>query len=262
MEQHDPRGLSMTVNEVFFINAPGKGTVLTGYLDGAGLLRVGDSMACGERAYEILSIEMFRQARKEIDGGHNVGLGLGLDVAADGFTGQSVSFLPRPGSGVPALTPEGWAVPDRVAVVVGWSGQRGAGRPRVAALVLDGLTVTLHDQDGSMLFSAAGPALTVTTIGMTRLGVTTADKVTRYLIGPEPRLARSPQAAALIKKYRAAVYPDLRLAAPPRWWQRLMITPAIRALNRKIIWQGVLLTMLRSRQVVIGGPPDAAHPGR
>ena len=134
-----------------------------------------------------------------------------------------------------------------VAVLVGCSDRRAVPRARIAALVLDGLTVTLHDQDDSTLFSAAGAALRVEAIGSTRLGVAAPGQVTRYLVGPVAWWAASPRAAALIEKYRADVFPDLRLAAPPRWWQRLMVTPATRALNHKIIWQGVLLAMLRSR---------------
>lgn len=251
MQSPDPQGLSMTVKNVFFVNAPGKGTVLTGHLDGWGVLRVGDGLACGDQAFEILSIEKFRHALRQIEGGHDVGLALGIHVPVNGFAGQTVTFLPRPAAGVPALTPQGWAVPSHTAVMVGWSSQRGVVRPRFGALVFDGLTVALHDEDDSELFSVHGSRLVVRAVGTTLSVVNREEDVAaRYIVGPDPRWAGSPRAATLLAKHRVEVYPDLRLAAVPRWWQRIMIVPASRALNRKIIWRDVLLAMLRTRGAV------------
>lgn len=256
MQSPDPQGLSMTVKDVFFVNTPGKGAVLTGHLDGSGVLRVGDGLACGDQVFEILGIEKFRHVLKQIEGGHDVGLALGTHVPVTGFAGRTVTFLPRPSVGVPALTPQGWAVPSHTAVMVGWSSQRGVVRPRFGALVFDGLTVALHDEDDSELFSVHGSRLVVRAVGTTLSVVNREDDVAgsagmaRYIVGPDPRWAGSPRAATLLAKHRVEVYPDLRLATVPRWWQRIMIMPASRALNRKIIWRDVLLAMLRTRGAV------------
>jgi hypothetical protein len=286
MESPDPQGLSMTVKDVFFVNTPGRGTVLTGHLDGCGVLRVGDGLACGDQVFEILGIEKFRHVLRQIEGGHDVGLALGTRVPATGFAGRAVTFLPRPGPGVPALTPQGWAVPSHTAVMVGWSSQRGVVRPRFGALVFDGLTVALHDEDDSELFSVHGSRLVVRAVGTTLSVVNREEDVAvgclpgsassavgfppgsassavgflpgsasmaRYIVGPDPRWAGSPRAATLLAKHGVEVYPDLRLAAVPRWWQRIMIMPASRALNRKIIWRDVLLAMLHTRGAVTSG---------
>src|SRR5579859_8096043 len=308
MESPDPQGLSMTVKDVFFVNTPGRGTVLTGHLDGCGVLRVGDGLACGDQVFEILGIEKFRHVLRQIEGGHDVGLALGTRVPATGFAGRAVTFLPRPGPGVPALTPQDWAVPSHTAVMVGWSSQRGVVRPRFGALVFDGLTVALHDEDDSELFSVHGSRLVVRAVGTTLSVVNREEDVAvgclpgsassavgfppgsassavgfppgsassavgfppgsassavgflpgsasmaRYIVGPDPRWAGSPRAATLLAKHGVEVYPDLRLAAVPRWWQRIMIMPASRALNRKIIWRDVLLAMLRTRGAVTSG---------
>jgi hypothetical protein len=263
----------MTVKDVFFENTPGKGTVLAGHLDGCGVLRVGDGLACGDQVFEILGIEKFRHTLRQIEGGHDVGLALGTRVPVNGFAGRTVTFLPRPSSGVPALTPQGWAVPSHTAVMVGWSSQRGVVRPRFGALVFDGLTVALHDEDDSELFSVHGSRLVVRAVGTT-LSVVNREEhfavgrlsgaesmaverlsgagstAARYIVGPDPRWAGSPRAATLLAKHGVEVYPDLRLAAVPRRWQRIMIMPTSRALNRKIIWRDVLLAMLRTRGAV------------
>jgi hypothetical protein len=251
MQSPDPQGLSMTVRDVFFVNTPGKGAVLAGHLDGRGVLRVGDGLTCGEQVLEILGIEKFKHSLRQIEGGHDVGLAVGSHVPTEGFAGRTVSFRPRPGSGVPALTPQGWAVPSHTAVMVGWSGQRGVVRPRFGALVFDGFTVALHDEDDSELFSVHGCRLVVRAIGTTLSVVNREEDVAaRYVIGPDPRWAGSPRAATLLAKHRAEVYPDLRLAPTPPWWHRVMIMPASRALNRKLIWRDVLLAMLRTRGAV------------
>lgn len=283
MESPDPRGLSMTVKDAFFVHTPGRGAVLTGHLDGCGVLRVGDGVVCGDQVFEILGIEKFRHVLRQIEGGHDVGLALGTHVAAAGFAGRTVTFLPRPGSGVPALTPQGWAVPSHTAVMVGWSSQRGVVRPRFGALVFDGLTVALYDEDDSELFSVHGSRLVVRAVGTTLSVVNREEDIAvgcisgagstavgcvsgagstaagclrgsgsmaRYIVGPDPRWAGSPRAATLLAKHGVEVYPDLRLAAVPVWWQRIMIMPASRALNRKIIWRDVLLAMLRTRGAV------------
>jgi hypothetical protein len=262
----------MTVKDVFFVNTPGKGTVLTGHLDGWGVLQVGDGLACDDQVFEILGIEKFRHTLRRIESGHDVGLALGTRVPVNGFAGRTVSFLPRPSSGVPALTPQGWAVASHTAVMVGWSSQRGVVRPRFGALVFDGLTVALHDEDDSELFSVHGSRLVVRAVGTTLSVVNREEDVAagrlpgpgssavgrlsgpgsmaRYIVGPDPRWAGSPRAATLLAKHGVEVYPDLRLATVPRWWQRIMIMPASRALNRKIIWRDVLLAMLRTRGAV------------
>ncbi|HEY2578625.1 MAG TPA: hypothetical protein VGI74_20165 [Streptosporangiaceae bacterium] len=251
MQPLDPQGLSMTVKDAFFVNTPGKGAILTGHLDGWGVLRVGDGLACGEQVFEILGIEKFKHVLREIEGGHDVGLALGTHVPTGGFAGRSVSFLPRPSSGVPSLTPRGWAVPSHTAVMVGWSGQRGVVRPRFGALVFDGLTVALNDEDDTELFSVHGSRLVVRAIGTTLSVVNREEQIAaRYIVGPDPRWAGSPRAATLLAKHRVEVYPDLRLAPEPRWWHRIMIMPASRVLNRKIIWRDVLLAMLRTRGAV------------
>ena len=130
-----PGGLSMLVQDVFFVRAPGKGTVLTGHLDGDGQLRVGDYLACDGTTYEVLGIEQFKRVLKEIGSGANAGIALGTEVPKEQFAGKTVTFQPRPGAGVPALPVRLGRPPERRRSrrVVGPPG-RPQSQPRCAGL--------------------------------------------------------------------------------------------------------------------------------
>jgi translation elongation factor EF-Tu-like GTPase len=82
----------MRITDVFFIQLQGRGTVVTGHLDGEGLLRVGDVVVHSGRAHRIRGIEIFHKMLRESHGGMNLGLILGPEVPPRGFEGHMVSF--------------------------------------------------------------------------------------------------------------------------------------------------------------------------
>lgn len=244
-----PEGLSMLVQDAFFVRAPGKGTVLTGHLDGDGQLRVGDYLACDGTTYEVLGIEQFKRVLKEIGSGANAGIALGTAVAKEALAGKTVTFERRPTAGVPALTRDGWVVPQNVAVLVGWSDRRGVPKASPGALVFDGERVALVDQDGTALVEGPGRQVRMMPAS-SWVGLAAEGSAPLYMIGPHAHLARSPQAGLLITRHKAWVTPDMRLAGTLPWWYRLMVLPNGRILREKLIWRRVLVTMLQSRGVV------------
>jgi hypothetical protein len=245
----DPLEMSMVVEEVFFVAAPGKGTILTGHLHGQGKLRVGDDIHCGEKNYELLGIEQFRRVLKEITGEANVGLALGTEIAKEGFAGQTVTFGPRAAANVPALTPDGWVVPNRVAVLVGWSERRGVPRARVGTLRLDGLRVALLDEDDTALVDAPGTQIRVSQ-GSTWLSVQADGAPPFFVIGPSSVLGLR-AAAGVRERHQAWAQPDFRVLGPNPWWYRLLVLPAARVLRVKHVWKRALLAMLQTRGVTI-----------
>ncbi|MGA3183391.1 MAG: hypothetical protein ABSE52_02170 [Candidatus Dormibacteria bacterium] len=87
-----PETLSMRISDVFFIQLQGRGTVVTGHLDGEGLLRVGDVLVHSGRTHRIRAMETFHKMLREAHAGTNLGLILGPEVPPHGFEGHTVSF--------------------------------------------------------------------------------------------------------------------------------------------------------------------------
>lgn len=70
---YEPRpGMWMGVSDVFHIK--GRGTVITGQLEGNGLLKVGDLAACDGMRWQVRGIEMFGAKLTTAEPGANVGV--------------------------------------------------------------------------------------------------------------------------------------------------------------------------------------------
>jgi elongation factor Tu len=64
--------LWMTINDVFHI--PGRGTVVTGQLEGSVPLNVGDTLVCQGVRWQVSGIEMFRAVLTTAEPGSNIGI--------------------------------------------------------------------------------------------------------------------------------------------------------------------------------------------
>jgi translation elongation factor EF-Tu-like GTPase len=98
----DPHGpaLWMRVEDVFHIR--GRGTVVTGKLDGAGELRVGDTLHCDGASWKVSGVEQFRKSLQVAQPGAIIGVLLGNGPPGDMLRGRVVGFGARganPGSG-------------------------------------------------------------------------------------------------------------------------------------------------------------------
>jgi translation elongation factor EF-Tu-like GTPase len=83
-------GLWMTVDDIFHIQ--GRGTVVTGQLQGDGEVHVGDHLLIDGQSWRISAIEMFRATMMSASSGMNVGLLLGKGPKADALRGRTVRF--------------------------------------------------------------------------------------------------------------------------------------------------------------------------
>jgi elongation factor Tu len=95
-------GLWMTVSDVFHI--PGRGTVVTGQLEGNVPLNVGDSLVCDGTSWQVSGIEQFRSRLTTAEPGSDVGILLRNGPPGDVLRGRAVTFAqgtsgfgPRPG---------------------------------------------------------------------------------------------------------------------------------------------------------------------
>ncbi len=95
MEPIEPQ-LWMNVADVFFIK--GRGTVVTGQLEGNGDLRVGDTLVCEGQHWPVTGIEAFRATLQTVEPGSNIGILLRNGPEADVLRGKLVQFVPSPGS--------------------------------------------------------------------------------------------------------------------------------------------------------------------
>jgi hypothetical protein len=86
--------LWMTVSDVFHIR--GRGTVVTGLLEGNGLLYPGGSLVCDGIAWQVSGIEQFRTVLTAAEPGSQVGVLL---------SGGPAGAVHRPGSEKEALAP-------------------------------------------------------------------------------------------------------------------------------------------------------------
>lgn len=85
-----PLQLWMAVTDIFHIQ--GRGTVVTGQLEGQGLLNVGDWLHCDGQRWKVSAIEQFRATLPTAGPGMNVGILLRKGPAADVLTGKTVQF--------------------------------------------------------------------------------------------------------------------------------------------------------------------------
>lgn len=95
----DKQGLSMTV-DAFVIHRTGRYALLGGYLDGEGLLRVGDLVVAGDHVYEILKLRsgpgQGRAGLREVEGGRRVGLVVAGLARGRDLSGSTVYFRDGP----------------------------------------------------------------------------------------------------------------------------------------------------------------------
>jgi translation elongation factor EF-Tu-like GTPase len=94
--------LSMDIDDVFRIT--GRGTVVTGQLQGNVPLNVGDLMVCDDGIWPVSGIEQFRKLLTTAEpGGGTIGILLGKGPPADLLRERTVTF--QPGTGVPGALP-------------------------------------------------------------------------------------------------------------------------------------------------------------
>jgi translation elongation factor EF-Tu-like GTPase len=96
MESPGPQ-LWMHVADIFQIK--GRGTVLTGQLQGSGFLAAGDTMVCDGQRWQVSAIEQFRAILQSAAPGANIGVLLKGGPPADMLRGRTVGFEPGAGAG-------------------------------------------------------------------------------------------------------------------------------------------------------------------
>lgn len=89
-------GVWMGVSDVFHIK--GRGTVITGQLEGTGLLGVGDIAVCDGMRWQVTAIEMFRAELMTAEPGQNVGILLRDGPPRDVLHNRIVQFEPNAGA--------------------------------------------------------------------------------------------------------------------------------------------------------------------
>ena len=82
--------LWMRVEDIFHIR--GRGTVLTGRLDGVGELRVGDTMHCDGVSWRVAGVEQFAKSLPVAQPGANIGVLLSNGPPGDRLRGCVVAF--------------------------------------------------------------------------------------------------------------------------------------------------------------------------
>src|SRR5215472_1176278 len=87
-------GVWMGVSDVFCIK--GRGTVITGLLQGTGQLNVGDIAVCDGRRWQVWGIEMFRAELMTAEPGQNVGVLLRDGPSRDVLRNRTVAFESDP----------------------------------------------------------------------------------------------------------------------------------------------------------------------
>jgi elongation factor Tu len=83
----------MRVEDVFHIR--GRGTVVTGKLDGAGELRIGDTMHCDGVSWKVSGVEQFGKSLHVANPGTIIGVLLGNGPPGDMLRGSVVAFGAR-----------------------------------------------------------------------------------------------------------------------------------------------------------------------
>lgn len=103
MEEDATPQLWMTVSDVFRIT--GRGTVITGQLEGDGQLNLGDAVVCDGMRWQVNGIEMFRASLMSAEPGMDIGVLLNDGPPREMLYGRTVVF--ESGGGVvmgPQLT--------------------------------------------------------------------------------------------------------------------------------------------------------------
>jgi len=93
----------MVVSDVFHIR--GRGTVLTGLLEGDGELHVGDTLLCDGVQCKVKGIEQFQSRLNTTTPGSNVGILIPDGVDPELLRGNTVQFQPRSGAPGPQAGP-------------------------------------------------------------------------------------------------------------------------------------------------------------
>jgi translation elongation factor EF-Tu-like GTPase len=100
--------LWMHVADIFHIQ--GRGTVLTGQLQGSGLLNAGDTLMCEGQRWQVSAVEQFRAILQSAEPGANIGVLLKGGPPAGMLRGRTVEFQPGAAAGAGAewapLTPK------------------------------------------------------------------------------------------------------------------------------------------------------------
>jgi elongation factor Tu len=94
--------LWMTVGDVFHIK--GRGTVVTGRLEGNGQLNLGDTVVCDGLRWRVGGIEQFRAVLTAAEPGSDIGVLLRGGPAGDVLRGRTVQFVPDAAAGSPQFT--------------------------------------------------------------------------------------------------------------------------------------------------------------
>lgn len=95
MEPIGPQ-LRMTPGGIFHV--PGRGTVLTGRLEGQGVLTVGDDLVCDGDHWAVTAIEMVgSRPLKTAEPGSDIGVLLRSCATPDVLRGKTVQFVPKSG---------------------------------------------------------------------------------------------------------------------------------------------------------------------
>ena len=88
----DRPALWMPVDDVFHIK--GRGTVVTGQLQGEGRLNVGDTMLCNGQCWQVSGIEQFRTTLTTAVPGATIGVLLNGGPVPNVLRGQIAGFSP------------------------------------------------------------------------------------------------------------------------------------------------------------------------
>jgi translation elongation factor EF-Tu-like GTPase len=94
-------GSWMTVSDVFHIR--GRGTVVTGQLQGDVPLNIGDTLVYEGTRWQVSGIEQFRSTLMTAMPGSDIGVLLKMGPPADVLRGQTVTFEPGTPGGSPLL---------------------------------------------------------------------------------------------------------------------------------------------------------------
>jgi hypothetical protein len=235
----------------------GKGVVLTGQLEGSGVLRAGDTAVADAVDGEIITIEAFPSRMKHATAGANVGLNLGPWAPAGFGAGTSLGFRARPNSGVPARASDGAVVPSVWRTLVGYSSKSRAMAFNFGVLAFDGLRVRLLPKEGDPLLDAAGPDISAQPLRSTKVRAEVGP-ISFEIVGPQLQWMRSKTATALVEAWRPALLPPPLPAPPLPWWTHLLVTAAGGQMRQQILWRPVLLTMLKARGPWLADPPQSS----
>lgn len=93
----------MNISDVFHI--PGRGTVVTGLLEGNVPLNLGDALVCDGVSWQVIGIEQFKKTLTAAEPGANIGVLLKNGPRGDVLRGRLATFEPGAGaSGVSGMS--------------------------------------------------------------------------------------------------------------------------------------------------------------